>query len=114
MSIFSHILNWFRPILPNYPISGVDAEWLANCDNCNDFTLHVSRGGLIKDSIDHCYGCGYEKPMMKFSKENAKDMVNRSYSHWKDWPKLPYDYHTKNEAEKWEALRPPKNGFAGD
>lgn len=101
----------FKKATSNYPIPGEDAQWLAWCDTCKEYELHVSRGGFQNGKIDHCYCCGTEKELKGFKKSDIDQMKISSKWHWlkitgkPNYPKLPYDWHKLSESKKFSLLR---------
>jgi hypothetical protein len=100
------MIEWFLSLIKknNYPISGKDAQWLANCSHCNDMELFVSRSGLKNGGIEHCNRCGLERLTNGFKQTDINRMLVSSKIHWFKYPKFPYNWHELTEDQHWEIL----------
>lgn len=86
----------------NTPIPGKDAVYICYCPRCDDGELHATRGGM--KAVEHCYGCGHEKPVRGFSQKDIEGLVLSSWSHWRNYLPLPYNWHEMDEATKMKLL----------
>ena len=98
--MISFICKWFSH---TRPIPDVDIRFAASCLSCNRVSCHATRGGRY--GVKHCYHCGDESPMFKLSEEQWRDSLLHSWSHWQDYPRLPYNWHTLPEAKRLEILK---------
>lgn len=86
----------------SHPVSGKDAQWIAYCFICNDYTLFASRGGFKLGGFEHCYECGSENEIKSLGGLDPQTMINSAYSTWKKYPPAPYHWHNLTEDQKNE------------
>ncbi len=80
-----------------YPISGLDFRFLAQCNACDDYTGFTSvRGG----ELYQCNACGDRTAKFGFDDKQIKSMRLSSWSFWRTWKMIPYDWHRMSEKRK--------------
>ena len=85
----------------NYPISGSDYRFLAQCDVCGNYGGFTSvRGG----ELHHCNACGDRSKQFNFTRQQVKDLRLSSWSFWQSWKMIPYNWHTFSEKKKEKYL----------
>lgn len=58
----------------------------------------------MKDGVEHCYGCGFERPVRGFNNKDIPALVLSSWSHWQKYSPLPYNWHEQDEDTKMKFL----------